>query len=1205
MKDIIVFGNTKSESEHKFKNGGTEVITGELGQSARTALPTNPVSRYGGEFTFTMKVDPVKQNYISVKLWGGDLYSQTHVYLDGKRIGYGQNGDFEALNNHGGFLPGRFFYCTQLLPLWYTKGKIELEITIRQSERFENLTKPQGRFFAAYTHTEPMLDVSGETQGDLSEVKVLSHKEYTKEEIENMAEKFRKAQAEDFTRMTEMMERGELLSITKYVENMRQYAMTLHEDYCPCKTKAEKRRAIELLLNCINEYVKLYYKDVRTLARTTHQSDWGGYYGDLGQTLYLIEPFINDADIFGREEFERFLALPLNAESCEGEYSLTDCGVSRFEAWERCLKANFDFASCRQSYIYNQTYYTYEGAWKSMAGLGVLGSKFYIGDEKCSRILEEALGMKEWLGEHRLADKNGREADLYHCLFNHDKMAIFTEDFYKVVCRGDAVQLLEENGEFLRRKPYGENYFPMSLDGLTRENGYVGNYGETANYLFEWVYRTWNHGDKDLSDRIMKFALKNIHARSYMRYNTVDENGYRIMRMEQFIDERNPWTNGKPAYGAIIDGNRTFGFISLEQHMYENAQRYIGEEWDEYKKYAGECVGFAMQQRLDGRLDNIIENLTSSYADYRQDKTLKWIMLERQGLPMGAVPQWGREFYSDEDIEALGENPKDYEEFAWTDIDNTVVSLRDDENGVHFFAQLNERNRGFGANGRVHLIKKNYTQLLQIETDGIFKWNEYFIRQQSVNMDYYFDSDALEELRTVPQGLMGEVQPITYQEGIGRVLRENYEVDTPYSGYPDLLTARLGRYYMIFNTTRDSYKNSRSFYIDMPKGEDRAYDMVSKKELEIRNGKVEIPPLTAVVLKLKNEAYADTKPCTVKVMNVIGGNSCALLWYKITAGAEMYRIYRDGKIIGETKENVFKDRSAENGKTYVYKVCGVNGFGEGEVCERGVTLGEEGSGDWIFGSIGDGSGEAEIGKEIIIKAKGGGFGIGDDYRSQERHLIKDSLYYCAVPVSGSVSISGKTSGGGLMVRESFESDARYCFFDGKTVYVRNKNTIYQGVGNVESPKKCVIEGGGEYVKLICDKDLHTCCALVSDDGEKWHEVWRGFAAFPENYYIGFGGNEDGVLSNFEIKEEKVDRPFPIEQMWVEVKEYPIVRIKMGFDNRVIRLERYENGSWSTICESFSQTIEDKTAPKGQLRYRATAFNRHGIASESVIAEIKY
>ncbi|MDQ0664499.1 hypothetical protein QFZ35_002997 [Arthrobacter ulcerisalmonis] len=38
--------------------------------------------------------------------------------------------------------------------------------------------------------------------------------------------------------------------------------------------------------------------------------------------------------------------------------------------------------------------------------------------------------------------------------------------------------------------PYGPHYYGLSLAGLTRENGYVGVYGEATNYFPCWFFRT-------------------------------------------------------------------------------------------------------------------------------------------------------------------------------------------------------------------------------------------------------------------------------------------------------------------------------------------------------------------------------------------------------------------------------------------------------------------------------------------------------------------------------------------------------------------------------------------------------------------------------------------------------------------------------------------------------------------------------------------
>ena len=64
-----------------------------------------------------------------------------------------------------------------------------------------------------------------------------------------------------------------------------------------------------------------------------------------------------------------------------------------------------------------------------------------------------------------------------------------------------------------RRLPYGMHYTGLTEAGLTRENGYVANYGESANYLVTYFYKTLNHaGDENMNDEILKAALKSVHA---------------------------------------------------------------------------------------------------------------------------------------------------------------------------------------------------------------------------------------------------------------------------------------------------------------------------------------------------------------------------------------------------------------------------------------------------------------------------------------------------------------------------------------------------------------------------------------------------------------------------------------------------------------------------------------------------------------------
>ena len=91
--------------------------------------------------------------------------------------------------------------------------------------------------------------------------------------------------------------------------------------------------------------------------------------------------------------------------------------------------------------------------------------------------------------EEELVGPDGQELDLYHSLFYHDGSAVFTDDFVHIVGKGLAKSKLDADGNVVRRLPYGMHYTGLTEAGLTRENGYVANYGESANYLVTYFYK--------------------------------------------------------------------------------------------------------------------------------------------------------------------------------------------------------------------------------------------------------------------------------------------------------------------------------------------------------------------------------------------------------------------------------------------------------------------------------------------------------------------------------------------------------------------------------------------------------------------------------------------------------------------------------------------------------------------------------------------
>jgi hypothetical protein len=170
--DQLVFGNPTSEAQHAVTENSTKIIKGALDESARVLLPIRSERVEGGNISFTMNVDPEKQNYCTVRFWGGDTGDKDLLILfcEGKQIGYRHLGDLDMLNiaNAEAPFPGRFIYNTLPLPLAMTKGKTKIQLSIHSTgeiARYANtfdgyqkpMTEPTKALYKAYTHTDKFL----------------------------------------------------------------------------------------------------------------------------------------------------------------------------------------------------------------------------------------------------------------------------------------------------------------------------------------------------------------------------------------------------------------------------------------------------------------------------------------------------------------------------------------------------------------------------------------------------------------------------------------------------------------------------------------------------------------------------------------------------------------------------------------------------------------------------------------------------------------------------------------------------------------------------------------------------------------------------------------------------------------------------------------------------------------------------------------
>ena len=166
--DRITFGDAASEAGHGLASTSSALTTNRLGEIARILLPAGEPAWDGGRLAFTLAVDPAKQNYATVRLWGSDAtVDDLILFCNGKQVGYRHLGDIDLLDIGGGeaAFPGRFIYTTTPLPLALTLGKTNVNLEIRSSgptwgyggtfDKFQKpMTVPTRGIYNFYTHTD-------------------------------------------------------------------------------------------------------------------------------------------------------------------------------------------------------------------------------------------------------------------------------------------------------------------------------------------------------------------------------------------------------------------------------------------------------------------------------------------------------------------------------------------------------------------------------------------------------------------------------------------------------------------------------------------------------------------------------------------------------------------------------------------------------------------------------------------------------------------------------------------------------------------------------------------------------------------------------------------------------------------------------------------------------------------------------------------
>jgi hypothetical protein len=495
LTDKIEFGNAQSEAAHGVHDDRTQVIQGALGRPARQLLPLTVGDWRSGTLTFKLRVDPKVQNYASVRLWGGETNpNKLTLFCEGKQIGYRHLGDIEILDL-GTVAPmhaGRFTYRTFPLPANLTRGKPRLDCQIRASGPYAVYNPDFAKF------QRPMEEASR----PIYALYVHSDPFLDPAETEGAAPHAAPARPAPGPEVMDQLRERVNKEIDKELAQAR--PLTLHETHFLARahqiawTRAYRNPAVaRRIIEAGDDFHARYLADPRFVysANTHTNPDWEAL-GPFGEALKMLEDEI-------RPELDKTL------QGKDGS------AVTRRAAYEAMLSYGLDYMLAHRRLYTNQSMIVdLQGIYYSNDGLHAIHSAKARPEAQVRHYLYESMGLLPWTGS---LDKDGNPT-------------------YSSAS-GDS-------GEF--RLP--NDYRIFTRNGLSRELGFVGSYGEIQDWATGIYLATGSKQGQPGDPALLAQLVKIAHARLPFRYPAIDGDGYRTVRLEAPTGWRDPAFPGVTAY---------------------------------------------------------------------------------------------------------------------------------------------------------------------------------------------------------------------------------------------------------------------------------------------------------------------------------------------------------------------------------------------------------------------------------------------------------------------------------------------------------------------------------------------------------------------------------------------------------------------------------------------------------------------------------
>lgn len=473
--DTLSFGDAASEQAHALVADQSKIVKGGLDETARVLLPRATADWQGGTVAFTMKVDPIRQNYFTIRLWGSDVSQERLVlFCEGKQIGYRHLGDIDLLDT-GTDQPGyngRFYYATSPMPLEMTQGKTALHCEIRSNgrvwgygETFDKyqyaMTEPTRGMYCVYTHMDGcFVPPAAEKQGI-----ALAHPPVRQTPGPEVLDTLK-------VRIDNTL-KGQLAAAKPL--NQQQMHLLSRAYFVPWTPAFHNPQAVTQIIKGLDALFAAYRKDpaIAQSAPDMYNGGWFGlgFAGDAVQRLAVpLQPFLDQTIDDG----------------AGGQ-------IMRRVAWTQMLQASRDWHRRNRRQYTNQSMITDLNIYTANRGVAVLDPAHAAPEAQMRDYLYQSMGLKPWLG-----------SDTDH---------------------GPDLSL-------------GKSYYQLTPHGLTKELGFVGYYGEVLDWATEIYDATRPAPDQPGDPQIKTQLVKLARARAVFRAPMVDADGNRAMRAETIVGWR-------------------------------------------------------------------------------------------------------------------------------------------------------------------------------------------------------------------------------------------------------------------------------------------------------------------------------------------------------------------------------------------------------------------------------------------------------------------------------------------------------------------------------------------------------------------------------------------------------------------------------------------------------------------------------------------